>query len=101
MKKAGVDNTLESYDWNTTAQYDRALVRKLMSLEFVEKHLSVLIFGPTGIGKTFLAKHLAFLALKSGYQVLQKTLIKEMEPIVAKIQLTAKLKRTAILLTAL
>lgn len=69
MKKAGVDNTLESYDWNTTTQYDRALVKRLMSLDFIEKHASILIFGLTGVGKTFLARHLAFMALKSGYQV--------------------------------
>ena len=49
MKKAGVIN-LSSYDWNTTTSYDRDLVKKLFGLAFLEKHASVLLFGPTGVG---------------------------------------------------
>jgi len=69
MKKAGVDQDLKEYSWDTTTQYDRQLVRKLFSLTFVESHSSVLTFGPTGVGKTMLSKHLAFAALKAGYSV--------------------------------
>jgi len=69
MKKAVVDVNIESYSWDTTTVYDRSLARKLLSLAFVEAHSSVLIFGPTGAGKTFLAKHLAFACLKAGYSV--------------------------------
>lgn len=69
MKKAGVDSNLDSYSWDTTTTYDRELARRLMSLAFVESHSSVLVFGPTGVGKTFLVKHLAFAALKAGYSV--------------------------------
>jgi len=69
MKKAGVDQDLEDYSWDTTTQYDRQLVRKLFSLAFVENHSSVLAFSPTRVGKTMLAKHLAFAALKAGYSV--------------------------------
>lgn len=46
------------------------LLKNYFSLSFVEKKLSVLIFGPTGVGKTMLARHLAFSALKAGYSVL-------------------------------
>ncbi len=66
MKKAGVTG-LASYDWNTTTTYDRDLVKKLFNLVFLETHVSVLIFGPTGVGKTYLSRHLAFAALKAGY----------------------------------
>jgi DNA replication protein DnaC len=69
MKKAGVDQDLKEYSWDTTTEYDRQLVRKLFSLAFVENHSSVLAFGPTGVGKTMLSKHLAFAALKAGYSV--------------------------------
>jgi len=69
INKAGVAN-LASYDWDTTTQYDRELVKKLFNLSFIEKKLSVLIFGPTGVGKTMIARHLAFSALKAGYSVL-------------------------------
>ncbi len=69
INKAGVAN-LESYSWDTTIQYDRELVKKLFSLSFIEKKQSVLLFGPTGTGKTTLARHLAFAALKAGHSVL-------------------------------
>ena len=69
INKAGVAN-IASYDWNTTTQYDRELVKKLFSLSFIEKKLSILVFGPTGVGKTMFARHLAFAALKAGYSVL-------------------------------
>jgi DNA replication protein DnaC len=69
INKAGVAS-LVSYEWNTTTQYDRELVKKLFNLSFIEKKLSVLAFGPTGVGKTMLARHLAFAALKAGYSVL-------------------------------
>jgi len=69
MKKVGVDSDFGSYNWDTTTIYDRSLVRKLITLDFMDKHSSVLIFGPTGLGKTFLAKTIAFMALKGGYSV--------------------------------
>lgn len=69
LKKANVSN-LASYDWNTSTIYDREIVKKLFSLSFIEKKYSVLIFGPTGVGKTMLARHLAYAALKAGYSVL-------------------------------
>ena len=36
INKAGVAN-LASYDWDTTTQYDRELVKKLFNLSFIEK----------------------------------------------------------------
>jgi DNA replication protein DnaC len=69
INRAGVAN-LGSYNWDTTTQYDRELVKKLFSLSFIEKSQSVLLFGPTGTGKTTLARHLALAALKAGHSVL-------------------------------
>jgi len=70
LKKAGVDSDLEVYDWDTTTAYDRELVKELFSLNFIDKYYSVLAFGSTGVGKTMLARHLAFSALKAGHSVM-------------------------------
>jgi len=69
MKRAGVSG-LSSYDWNTSTKYDRELAKRLFNLAFIEKHASIIIFGPTGVGKTHLARHLSYSALKAGYSVL-------------------------------
>jgi len=69
INRAGVAN-LGSYNWDTTTQYNRELVKKLFSLSFIEKSQSALLFGPTGTGKTTLAQHLALAALKAGRTVL-------------------------------
>jgi hypothetical protein len=70
MRKAGVEADFESYSWDTTTAYDRGVVGKLFNIAFVENHSSIFVFGPTGVGKTFLAKHLAFCALKASYSVI-------------------------------
>ena len=46
------------------------MVKRLMMLSFIEKHSSVLIFDPIGVGKTYLATILAVKALKPGYSVM-------------------------------
>jgi len=69
MKKAGVDLHLASFDFDTTSVYDRDLVKRLFNLSFIENRSSVLVFGPTGVGKTYLAKTIALYALKQGYSV--------------------------------
>ncbi|GEM_PF-5557310 len=43
INNAGVAN-LESYNWDTTTQYDRELVKKLFSLSYIGKKQSVLLF---------------------------------------------------------
>src|SRR5680860_1615758 len=40
MKKAGVDTDLGTYDWDTTTQYDRDLVKNLFNLNFIEERHS-------------------------------------------------------------
>ena len=67
--KLGAVTPLEQFDWDHPRKLDRALVERLLTLRFVQDCHNVLFRGPSGVGKTTLAKHLGFEALKCGYTV--------------------------------
>ena len=48
---------------------DRDKLKELFSLEFIERKENVLICGPVGVGKTFIANALAHSACRRGYKV--------------------------------
>jgi DNA replication protein DnaC len=60
---------VEDIDYRHPRGLDKALMTKLCSCEWIRKHHNVLITGPTGCGKTFLACALAHKACREGYSV--------------------------------
>lgn len=66
--------TLEDLDFHTPRQLDRTLVRALASCDWVKDHLNVLITGPTGVGKSYLACALAQKACRQGYKAFYQRL---------------------------
>jgi DNA replication protein DnaC len=58
---------LEDIDYQTPRGLDRGLIQSLASCQWVKEHLNVLITGPTGVGKTWLACALAHKACREGY----------------------------------
>jgi DNA replication protein DnaC len=63
---------LEDVDYPARRQLDRARVRELASCSWVEQHHNVVITGPTGVGKTYLACALAQQACRKGYRALYR-----------------------------
>jgi DNA replication protein DnaC len=61
---------LEHWDETANVTFDRALLNELASLRFLDTHRHVLIVGPVGVGKTFLAHALGHIACRRGHSVL-------------------------------
>ncbi len=72
MKYASLDSnqTLERFDWDAKVTVDRDTIKELFSLEFIDRCENVILCGPVGVGKTFLANALAHSACRRGKKVL-------------------------------
>jgi DNA replication protein DnaC len=73
--------TLERFDRNARITIDRERVTDLFNLGFLHRHEDVILQGPTGVGKTYLASALAHTAIRAGHRVLNirsDTLLKTM-----------------------
>src|SRR5437868_6990921 len=69
LKEKGV---VEDIDYQHPRGLDRKLIRTLATSEWVRQHQHILLLGPTGIGKTWLACALAQKACRDGFSVLHK-----------------------------
>jgi DNA replication protein DnaC len=61
--------TMEDLDLAASRGLDRRLVLQLAQGEWIRQHLNILVLGPTGVGKTFLACALAHAACRHNFNV--------------------------------
>lgn len=61
--------TLEEFDFAYNAKIPAAAIRDLAALRFVDKAESVILHGPVGVGKTFVAQALGHQACRAGHTV--------------------------------
>ena len=66
---AGLDPsmTLEQFDKTAKIAFDKRMLSELTSLRFVDAHRHVVVLGPVGVGKTFLASALTHKACQEGF----------------------------------
>ena len=64
------DYQLEAWDDTARVTFDHQLLNELVTLRFLDSHHHVVIVGPVGVGKTFLAHALGHLACRVGRSVL-------------------------------
>ena len=71
LNRAGFEETsrLEDFDWTAKITLDRRLLDAAFSLDFIAKHEHVLLMGPAGVGKSFMAQALGYTAARAGYSV--------------------------------
>ena len=60
LRSAGFEEIcrLEDFDWSASITLGRRLLDAVFSLQFLLKHEHVLLVGPSGVGKSFLAQAL-------------------------------------------
>jgi DNA replication protein DnaC len=61
---------VEDIDYRHPRRLDRPLIRSLSACEWVTQHHNLIITGPTGVGKSFLACALAQKAVRDGFAAL-------------------------------
>src|SRR5688572_15559230 len=68
---AGLDPDMVFERWDKSAKvtFDRRVLQELTSLRFVEALRNVVVLGPVGVGKTFVANALGHVACRSGFNV--------------------------------
>ena len=71
LQQAGFQETcrMEDFDWSASITLNRRLLDAAFSLEFLDRHEHVLLVGPAGVGKSFLAQALGYATVRSGHTV--------------------------------
>jgi DNA replication protein DnaC len=60
---------LADFDWHWLVKGDRAAVEELMRLEFISEAANAILLGPNGVGKSTIARNIAYQAVLQGYTV--------------------------------
>jgi len=68
MAHLPVNHDLETYDFNYAAGITKPELKQLRELLWLEQNFNIVLMGPSGTGKTFLASGLVYEAVKSGYR---------------------------------
>lgn len=58
---------VEDIDWKPKRGLQKTMILKLTSCEWIASHLNLIVTGPTGVGKTYIACALAQKACQEGY----------------------------------
>jgi DNA replication protein DnaC len=66
------DACIEGIDYPPRRKLDKAVIRGLASCAWVQEHHNIVITGPTGVGKTYIACALAQQACRKGYRALYR-----------------------------
>lgn len=65
--KIGVFKERADFDWKHPTKIDRLQVEELFTLDFVGESQNVVFLGPNGVGKTMIARNIAYAAVNRGW----------------------------------
>lgn len=67
--RIGAFKSMADFDWAWPKKIHRPTIDELFNFQFIDEAANVVLLGPNGIGKTMIAKNLAYQALLRGYTV--------------------------------
>ena len=64
---------IAEFDWHWPKKCDRALIEEFMQLTFLKEAMNIILCGPNGVGKSTIAKNIAYQAIIHGHTALFTT----------------------------
>ncbi len=75
-------------DWNWPKRIERDVIERALTLDFVDEHRNLVLLGANGVGKTMIAKNLAYQAALAGHSVLFVTAAELLDDLRAEVAQT-------------
>ena len=69
-----LNHNLDLYDFNYENQLEKIQLAQLRELHWLEQNFNIVLMGPSGTGKTYLAAGLCFDAIEQGYKAYFRTM---------------------------
>jgi DNA replication protein DnaC len=64
---------MADFDWNWPKKIERDVIERALTLDFIQESRNLILLGRNGLGKTMIAKNIAYAAVMAGYSVLFRT----------------------------
>jgi len=64
--RIGRFKSMADYDWSWPRNANREAIDALLKLGFIDEGANVILVGPSGVGKTMIAKNLAHAVIRAG-----------------------------------
>jgi DNA replication protein DnaC len=79
---------MADFDWNWPKKIERDVIERALTLDFIEERRNLVLLGANGVGKTMIAKNLAYQAALSGHSVLFVTAAELLDDLRAEVAQT-------------
>lgn len=70
ISRLGVFKKMREFDWDWPEELNKSKTLHITSKDFVKNMRNVLLLGPEGLGKTMIAKNIAYEAIQAGFRSL-------------------------------
>ena len=64
---------MADFDWSWPKKIDRPLIERALTLDFIAEARNLILLGANGLGKSMIAKNIAYQAVLAGHTVLLRT----------------------------